>query len=73
MSVARILSCSVDVAPCPADSQVWVTLAETVDWTALGVTSAQILYVLTWGAGVVLALWAIGYAVGAASTALGKL
>jgi hypothetical protein len=73
VSVLRVLACSVDVAPCPAESQVWVSLAETVDWTALGVTAAEILYVFTWGAGSVLALWAIGYALGAAVTALGKL
>lgn len=72
MSVARVLACSVDVDPCPVASQVWVTVAETVDWAGLGITPAELLYVFSWGAGAVLSLWAIGYAIGAASTALSK-
>ena len=72
MSVARVLGCVVDTVPCPPESQVWVTVAETIDYAALGITAPELLYAFTWGAGAVLAMWAIGYAVGAASTAVGK-
>lgn len=72
MSVVSVLACSVAATPCPVESQTWVALSDTVDWTALGVTAADILYVFSWGSGSVLALWAIGYAVGAACSAIGK-
>lgn len=72
MSVARVLACAVDTVPCPVESQVWVTLAETIDFAGLGITPADLLYTFTWGAGAVLSLWALGYAVGAAIAAIGK-
>jgi hypothetical protein len=73
MAVFRVLSCAVDAVPCPAESQVWVTVAETVDYAALGVTPAELLFTFTWGAGAVLALWAVGYAVGAAAKAIQRM
>lgn len=68
----RVLVCSVDATPCPAASQQWATLAEVVDPASLGIAAADILYVYTWGVGAVLSMWALGYAVGAAITALRK-
>jgi hypothetical protein len=37
------------------------------------ITASDILLDLTWGAGVVLTLWSVGYAIGAAKFAVGKL
>jgi type III secretory pathway component EscT len=73
MTIFRFLACSVDQTPCPPQSQVWVTFAESIDFAALGITPAEILIGFTWGLGAVLSLWAIGFAIGAARTALGKV
>lgn len=43
------------------------------DFELLGVTPEAILYVFTWGMGAVLMMWSLGYAIGAAVTALKKL
>jgi len=48
-------------------------LVESSNFEGLGVTPTSVLYVYTWGLGAVLALWALGFAVGSAVTVLRKL
>ena len=36
------------------------------DWEAIGITPETILYCMTWGMGVVLFFWSLGFAVGCA-------
>lgn len=42
------------------------------DWEAIGVTPEAILYCMTWGMGVVLFMWSLGFAVGAAISVIRK-
>lgn len=58
------LTCTVDTSPCPADSQVWASPVDVMDLTQLGITPETMLYVISWGFGVVIAGWLIGYVVG---------
>ena len=37
------------------------------------ITATNILYVLTWGMGVVLLMWSLGYAIGVAKSVIAKL
>ncbi|MBI2750978.1 MAG: hypothetical protein HYX43_17060 [Burkholderiales bacterium] len=69
----RVLVCTVDFDPCPPGNVSSIALNEAVDFAALGITPDQILYVCSWGVGVVLSLWAIGYAVGAGVAMIKKL
>jgi hypothetical protein len=43
------------------------------DFAIIGIDASTILYVYSWGMGSVLAMWQLGYAVGAAVTAIRKL
>lgn len=43
-----------------------------MDFEALGITSTQMAFVWSWGVAAVLGLWAIGYAISAATTAIRK-
>ena len=72
------LTCDVEPVGgvCPTGASVWTPL-DTValnlfDAQALGIDPATILYVYTWGAGAVLSLWALGYAIGAAKAVIKK-
>lgn len=62
----KLLTCSVEVDPCPPESQQWLTVDQAFDPAALGIDAASVLAVASWGVGVVLFLWSLGYGIGAA-------
>ena len=62
----RFLTCSSDATPCPPADQLWSTTAEILDPAQFGVTAVEILKVLTWGFGVVMFGFLLGYALGVA-------
>lgn len=60
---------------CPPSSPCSFTIQAEREFATpeeLGVTSAGIGYAFAWGLGTVLLLWALGYAIGAAKTVIGK-
>lgn len=62
-----LLSCTTNNPPCPLLDQVWVDSATVVTNLAdVGITPPQILYVITWGFGLVLLGWLLGYGLGLA-------
>lgn len=68
-----VYTCASDPAlnagSCPDPQWIeWETLfMQSMDFAAVGIDPATILYVFAWGAGAVLSMWAIGYAVGVAT------
>lgn len=61
-----ILSCLSNVAPCPPGSEVWVSTTDTATLADIGITSDQIFAVMTWGFGVVLLGFILGWGLGLA-------
>lgn len=61
-----ILSCSSNVAPCPSGSEVWVSTTDAATLADIGITSDQIFSVMTWGFGVVLLGFILGWGLGLA-------
>lgn len=59
-----LLACTSQTAPCPLADQYWLDSSLIVSASDIGITSDQILQVLTWGFGVVLLGWMLGYALG---------
>lgn len=57
----RLLTCSQDVSPCPPEAQQWLTVDEAFTPGSLGIDAESVLYVASWGVGVVLLLWSLGY------------
>ena len=51
---------------CPAGSQAWVGVNEAFTPGDLGIDAAGVLSVASWGVGVVLLLWSLGYGVASA-------
>lgn len=47
--------------------------ATPIDFSIIGINQADILYVLSWGFGVVLFLWMFGFAIGSAVLAIRKV
>lgn len=68
----KILACSQDIDPCPVAAQVWIDASSMIDFGALGITVESVLRVTSWGFGVVIAAWAIGYAAGCAIRMVNK-
>lgn len=69
----RFLACTVDVDPCPTANITSITLSDAVDFQALGINSADILYVFSWGFAAVLGMFFIGYGVGLAYAAIRRI
>lgn len=61
-----LLSCNTDQNPCPLLNQVWIQSSTIANMADVGVTAEQVLYVVSWGFGVVLTGWLIGYGLGLA-------
>lgn len=59
----RFLACTVDVDPCPAANVTTITLNDALDFTALGITPEQILFVFGWGFSAILMGFLAGYGV----------
>lgn len=68
-----VLTCSTAVAPCPAADQFWRLSSEVVTVADFGVTTETILYVITWGFGVVLLGFLLGWGIGLAVGLIKKL
>lgn len=60
----KLLACAENIDPCPVASQVWIDASSMIDFGALGINAESIFRVTSWGFGVVIAAWAIGYAAG---------
>lgn len=60
----RVIACTTTTNPCPPADQVLVSLSSAVDLAAMGLTSAGLTYVFSWGVMAVLGLWATGWVVG---------
>lgn len=69
----KLLACAENVDPCPVAMQVWIDASSMIDFGALGINADSIFRVVGWGFGVVLAPWAIGYAVGCVRRMVNKL
>lgn len=67
------LVCNVETTPCPPEAQAWVSLSDPALLADLGITSGQILYVLTWGFGVVLLGFLLGWVLGIAVGLIRKI
>lgn len=65
-----VLICSHDVTPCPVELQQWREVDQAFTPGNLGIDAAGVLYVCSWGVGVVLLLFSLGYGVGAALKAI---
>lgn len=61
-----LLSCKTNTNPCPLLDQVWIESATVFPLSDTGITTPEILYVITWGFGVVLLGWLLGYVLGLA-------
>lgn len=59
-----VLSCKIDAAPCPLDMQDWINLDFVSYLAFFDITPVIILKVLSWGFGVVLLGFLLGYVVG---------
>ena len=69
----RFLVCTVDADPCPAGNVASLPFLETVDFTSMGITSETLLYVYSWGFGVVLLGFLLGFGVAVAVAMVRKV
>ena len=51
----------------------WVVESVDIDYAIYGITPATILYVYTWGAGAILMMWGIAYAISSGKLAVKKI
>ena len=68
----RFLVCNVDTVPCPDEFTQWLSMAEVIDFSALGLTPELILKAYVFGAGSVVTWWAAGFVIAVAVKALSK-
>lgn len=68
-----LLSCSVDVIPCPVGNQGWIQSTTVSTLADVGITPEQIVYVVGWGFGVVLFGFLLGYVLGLALGLINKV
>ena len=61
-----LLSCTSDSVPCPPGYEVWIQSSSISIPADVGITPAEILYVIGWGFGVVLVGFLAGYGLGLA-------
>ena len=69
----RFLVCISEATPCPPADQQWSTTAEILDPAQFGITPIEILKVASWGFGVVLLGFLLGYSIGLALGLIKKL
>ena len=69
----KVLACTVEVIPCPPESEVWIDFATAIDFAALGIDTQSVVYVLMWGFAAVFVPWTLGYAAGIAKGLIKKL
>lgn len=60
----RFLVCTSDATPCPLEAQQWSTTAEVLDPAQFGITPETMGKAFSWGFGVVLLGFFLGYQVG---------
>lgn len=61
-----LLSCTTKQPPCPLLDQIWIESSTVSNLADVGITPEQILYVISWGFGVVLLGFLLGYGIGLA-------
>lgn len=69
----KVLACTVEVIPCPSESEVWIDFATAIDFAALGIDTHSAAYALMWGFAAVFVPWTLGYATGIAKGLIKKL
>lgn len=69
----KVLACTVEVIPCPPESEVWIDFATAIDFAALGINAETVTYALLFGFAAVIAPWSLGYVVGIAKGLIKKL
>lgn len=69
----KFLVCTVDIDPCPAVNVSSLTVADVIDFAALGITPTEIAYVYGWGFAAVLGAFFVGYGVRLAIGLINKL
>lgn len=57
----RFYACLSDLVPCPVGEETWVSLAEVVDPSLLGITPEIVAKVMLWGFGFVFSAFLMGY------------
>lgn len=63
-----VLACAATERPasaaaCPSAQQAWVSVDETIDYAALGITPESIAQTWAWGFGSVLTVWLLAVAI----------
>ena len=61
-----VLSCTVETAPCPLGSEVWVSTVQLTNLVDLGITPESIAKTVSFGFGFVLFGFLLGYVLGLA-------
>lgn len=69
----KVLACTVEVIPCPPDSEVWIDFATAIDFAALGINAETVAYALLFGFAAVITPWSLGYVVGVSKGLIKKL
>lgn len=54
------------------DPSEWASVVQPVDFALMGITPANILLVYSWGAGAILSVWALAYAIMAAKKVISQ-
>lgn len=69
----RFLVCTTDANPCPPEAIGYLNFSDAMDFAAMGITSADVLFVFGWGFSLVMFGWLAGYGVQLAKTLISKL
>ena len=67
------LVCTQNIDPCPVGSVSSVSISDVIDFSLLGITAPEILYVFSWGFAAVLMGFFMGYGVQLALTLIRKI
>lgn len=68
----QILTCAVDLLPCPAEQQAVFNVMSVADLASLGLTPEAILAAYVFGAASVVVWWFGGFVIASATRAVGK-
>lgn len=69
----KVLACTVETNPCPAENMVWIDFSSALDFAAIGISSGSVLKAISFGFGVVLFSWSLGYATGLVKAVIRKM
>lgn len=69
----KVLACTVEVIPCPPESEVWIDFATAIDFAVLGINAQTVTYALLFGFASVIVPWSLGYVTGVSKGLIKKL